>query len=174
MGSLRALVVEELPGLLDLLAHHAGPVRLAQAVGRTLFTTLPCLRAEVRSAESASGRSGVLFTASRREPAPEGPSARIEEGPYTVEVHFSHETQVRGFLPLVAALARLIPMADRGRRLSPSSGRNAPPPLPEPPTVVPEVRRIYEQAARLARGDAGDWLQLLAHVVRVQIGRAHV
>jgi DNA-binding NtrC family response regulator len=157
-GSLRDLIVEELPGMLDLLAAHAGPVRMAQAVGHALFKTLPCLRAEVRSRETEDGRSGILFTATRSEPAPSSPSARWEEGPCTIEVFFSHETQVRGFLPIVAALARLIAMTDRGGR-QPSAARGVPPPLPDPPTVVPEVRRIYEQAARLARGDVSVLIQ---------------
>ena len=158
-GSLRVLVVEELPGLLDLLASRAGPVRMAQAVGHALFRTLPCLRAEVRSQELESGRSGTLFTASRREPPAASPVARVEEGPFTVEVSFSHETQVRGFLPVIAALARLLTLTDRGRRQPPPPAGSAPPPLPDPPTVVPEVRRIYEQAARLARGDVSVLIQ---------------
>ncbi len=158
-GSLRDLIVEELPGMLDLLAAHAGPVRMAQAVGHALFRTLPCLRAEVRSRETESGRSGILFTATRSEPSPSSPSARWEEGPCTIEVFFSHQTQVRGFLPIVAALARLIAMTDRGGRQPPSASRGVPPPLPDPPTVVPEVRRIYEQAARLARGDVSVLIQ---------------
>jgi DNA-binding NtrC family response regulator len=160
MGSMRSLVADELPAMLDLLDAEAGPLRMAQAAGGALFRSLPCLAVEVRDREGPQG-GGVLFVAERTAGAAAAPAgedadalAEAEAGRYRVRVRFAHPTQARGFAPLVAALARLIAAAaGRRRPRSPAAPPPASPPLPEPATVVPEMHRIYDAARHVARGD---------------------
>ena len=155
LGSLRPLVVEVLPRLLDLVAERATPLRMAQAVGAALFEHLPCLRVEIREGEEGAGAaSGLLFTADRGA-RPEGAvTVREAAGGCTVEIDFAHPTQARGFEPLVASFTRAI---GAGRPpLRPGAERGtapAPPPLPHPETVAPALRKIYRDAARVASGD---------------------
>lgn len=159
MGSLRALVVESLPALLDLLAHRAGGVRMAQAVGGALYGSLPCLGVDVEDVH-VPGERGLVFTA-RREGLEEhaGHAVSAEAGRFSVRVAFTHPQQARGFRTLVASVARLIDLAE-GQRTRPASQPTlSKPAFPEPPTVVPEVRRLYEQAARIALGDVSVLIQ---------------
>ncbi|MFP3941056.1 MAG: sigma 54-interacting transcriptional regulator [Thermoanaerobaculia bacterium] len=50
-------------------------------------------------------------------------------------------------------------MADGQRRRPPERPRVSRPALPEPPTVVSEVRRLYERAARVALGEVSVLIQ---------------
>jgi len=161
-GSLQTFALHRLPELMGLLAEDAGVERMSQAAGAALFDTLPCLFLEVDrlaegNGESEPERAGVLFTARAeggaaepasptREIAAEGRCARVRAG-------FAHSLHARAYAPLVETAALLIDLAaGRGTLRLQSERAEDPPPLPEPPTVVPEVRRLYADAARVARG----------------------
>jgi transcriptional regulator with PAS, ATPase and Fis domain len=61
-----------------------------------------------------------------------------------------------GVAPLVEAAASIIRLAGARRPVEriPREVRD-PPPLPDPPTVVPAVKTIYRDAAKVARGEVG-------------------
>ena len=159
MGSLRELVTDALPTLLDLLAHRAGGVRMGQAVGDALYRSLPCLAVEVEDT-GVRGESGVLFTACREGlEGREGHPMRSEAGRFAVRAEFSHPQQARGFRGLISSLVRLVELADGQRNRPTERPTFSKPPLPEPPTVVPEVRKLYEKAARVALGDVSVLIQ---------------
>jgi hypothetical protein len=151
VGSLQTFALEHLPELLGHLAGKSGVLRTAQAVGAALFSTLPCLSIEITS----RGRDGVLFRARRSERG--GGSevdARVDNRVVSVLGGFAHPTHARAYAPLIEAAALLVELAaDDGPAPPPTLPVGVPPPLPEPPTVVPEVRELYADAARVARGD---------------------
>lgn len=166
-GSLQTFALHRLPELMELVAERAGAERMAQAVGAALFDALPCGFVEVdrpvpgSAGDSAdpSERTGVLFTArsehlsreageatdsSPREIHAEGRRARVRVG-------FAHSLHARVYAPLVETAARLIDLAEGGASRT-RSRKPEPPPLPDPPTVVSTVRRLYAAAGRIARG----------------------
>jgi DNA-binding NtrC family response regulator len=151
LGSLRPLVLEALPGIVERVAEQEAPLRIAQAVGAALFEHLPCLRVEIREAEG----DGLLFTADRGARPETAVTVQADAGGHVLAVDFAHPTQARGFEPLIAAFARVIGAGSRRRpgRREPAGERPAPPPLPHPETVVPAVRKVYRDAARVAAGD---------------------
>ena len=163
IGSLRDLVVDELPRLVELLAVRASPLRLGQAVAQALHATLPCRRVTLRAAETTSGDRGVLFTADRGTVDPaaaERATVRTAAGSASLEVVLAHESQAVAFAPLIGALGRLVGLAEASSRRPPAAAPEVVrPPFPEPRSVVPELRRIYEQAARVARGDVSVLIQ---------------
>ena len=158
LGSLRPLVIDALPRLVDLVAARERPIRVAQAAGAALFEHLPCLRVEVREGET-DGERGVLFTADRGVETETSVTVRHQEGGHTLEVEFPHPAQARGFEALIAAFGRAIASGTgwrpdgEGARPETRADRGAPPPLPHPETVVPAVRKVYADAARVADGD---------------------
>jgi DNA-binding NtrC family response regulator len=154
IGSLRDLVVDELPRLVELLAARAAPIRMGQAVGQALFTCLPCRSVTL---QGAGGEGSVLFTATRTpvtEDERDSCGIRAVAGSGLLEVVLAHPSQAAAYAPVVTALARLVATAEASsRRPQVATERLEEASLPEPATVVPEVRRIYEQARRVARGD---------------------
>ncbi len=150
LGTTRMFTLKLLPELLARLSERCGGVRMAQAVGAALFESLPCLAVEIVSQD----RRGVLFSARQDEvDDPWGNDAEVESGRYTVRVAFVHSSHVRSYTALIVACARLIELADDRETPAARPPARSVPPLPEPPTVVPEVRRIYADAGRVARGD---------------------
>ena len=150
LGTTRIFTLKLLPDLLARLARRCGGVRMAQAVGAALFESLPCLAVEIVS----KSRSGVLFSARQDEvDDPWGHDAEVESGPYSLRVAFVHPTHLRSYVPLIEACALLIQLADDHQAPAKSPPARSAPPLPEPPTVVHEVRQIYADAGRVAGGD---------------------
>jgi DNA-binding NtrC family response regulator len=143
---LEGFALDHLPGLVRRLAEGATAATLAQPAGAALFAALPCVEVEVRAGE------GVLFQA-RREM--EGPGAPVEAGGAGLRVYaaFPHARTALLYAPLVETVADLLGLAGgngaRAPRPSPA------PALPDPPTVVPELQRLYAEAALVARGEVG-------------------
>ncbi len=158
VGTTRVFALERLPDLLARLRERCGAVRMSQAVGAALFESLPCLAVEVSGSATGGGaaenRRGVWFSA-RHDDLEDvwANQARAERGGFSVRVAFVHSSHRRSFAPLVDTGASLIALA-AGGEVPPARPEPRPAPaLPEPPTVVPEVRRIYADAGRVARGD---------------------
>ena len=151
IGATRVFALKVLPDLLTRLANRSGPVTMSQAVGAALFETLPCLAVEILSLPG----QGVLFSARNEEV--EGPwphEATATNDRVSVRATLVHPNHVRSYAPLIETGALLIELADAAEpsgRLRPI--RVKPLALPEPPTVVPEVRQIYADAGRVARGN---------------------
>jgi DNA-binding NtrC family response regulator len=157
LAPLETFTLDHLPGLLAAVGVGDSREQLAQRVGAALFTVLPAASVEVL--ETRRGEEGMLFAAHFPD-APGGETERLERhGVHTlVRVEFSGSGFAELYAPLAEAALRLILLADRrGRRESADerASLGSLPALPDPPTVVPQVRQIYQDAARVARGDVG-------------------
>ncbi len=154
VGSVRAFALQKLPDLLRRLEEGVDEATMAQAVGESLASTLPCLRLEIVRHGGETSGSGLLFLAEYGQVAEGSPVASTRQGDVETRVSFPHSSQASGYLPLIDSATRLIGLARpiAVRRPPPDS---LPPRLPDPPTVDPVVRRIYDDAARVAQGDVG-------------------
>ncbi|MCP3961138.1 MAG: FHA domain-containing protein [bacterium] len=150
IGTTRTFALKMLPDLLSRLAERCGAVQMSQAVGAALFDALPCLSVEILSTEG----EGVLFSARHEEVDDSWPNqARAENRRVSVRAALVHPSHVGSYAPLVQTGALLIQLAgDAEPGAAPAPARFQPRPLPDPPTVVPEVRQIYADAARVSRG----------------------
>ncbi len=149
LGTTRLFALKQLPDLLACLTEGRGVARTSQAAGAALFESLPCLAVEILSGE----HQGMLFSARYDEVDDAwGNEARVEHGAVTVRVGFVHPSHARTYSPLIEVCAMLIQLAAGGETPPAAPATRAAPRLPEPPTVVPEVRRIYADAGRVARG----------------------
>lgn len=169
--ALDVFACEELPRLLRTLLDGADAGTLAQAAGGALLRSLPLLALDVLA--PGDGEPGVLYAAGREEPSPaEGrplPPGAAEifcrGGGFAVRAVFPSAAAGQLYRPLVDAAALLVEIAAARQELSPSPGRSARrakevarpecPPLPEPASLHPEMRRIYAEAVDVAAGDVG-------------------
>ncbi|MEM9552761.1 MAG: sigma 54-interacting transcriptional regulator [Acidobacteriota bacterium] len=198
-ASIQRLVIEMLPRWLDALDEGLGALAMAQRVGASLFDTLPVRSVELvlrgDGSEVEDDRGGVAFRASRgagddRPQAAAGSSAEPEDADATeislerarigCRVLFVHALQARAYRGVVESAVRFVELAGGGERAR--EVREEPPPLPEPVTVEPAVRRLYADAAKVARGDvsvlitgeSGTGKEVLAHYLhRASARRDH-
>ncbi len=159
LGSLRAFTLEYLPELMRLVDLRSGLPRLAQALGSALACALPVRRVELVSQNPEGG--AVLFQACLSESEELDNDAK-RKNPLTVEytirrvtvrATFLHPVQVKSYSSLLEMGLRLI-------RLEAESEIKVEPPiapqgaaLPEPTTTEPAIRKIYEDASKVAQGE---------------------
>lgn len=180
MGALSRFTLAFLPDLARGLAEGHSAERLACTVGVALAETTQCLGVEVTA--TAGSAEGVVFSGGQ----PHAGVGRLIVYPvpgstWSLRVCFASELQERGYAPLLEACAWLMSAA-LGRAVTPpiEVPRGAAPPLPDPPSVVPAVRRLYADAARIAQGDvsvllrgeSGTGKELLARYVHAASPRA--
>ena len=164
-----------MPGLLARIERGEPVDQMARAVGETLFRVLPCLSIEVVNGETSADqreahepcREAVLFVAHRGpdEPGNASDSSAVpasaeltsaQRGSLALRAMFVTDVQARAFRPLLETAVQLIALAPTGRPGSPKRESPPKPPAPpDPPTVDATVRRIYSDAARVARGTVG-------------------
>jgi two-component system response regulator FlrC len=184
-------VFDQLPGLLAALAAGERLEAFAGTLGAALFDVLPVTLLEVLDQPAlpdADPEPGVLFQATRDAPALADPAeVRQGGGGVAVRAVFPHARAARTFEPLVRIASTLLLLARQPgppipisalAALAPESPREPLPPAPA--SASPQVRRIYAEAARVARGDVGVLLcgesgtgkELLAHYVHAASSRA--
>jgi DNA-binding NtrC family response regulator len=167
-AALEAFSLARLPNLVDLVARGEPLIEVAQAAAAALLDCLPCHRVTVTSGSPDTG--AILYSAARGD----GEGVPIIEDAAdgrSLEVRFTNAKLARAYEPLVVAAAGLIRAASRPVATAgpPRCDRSAPEP-PRPPSVVPEVRSVYSQAALIARsrvsvlirGESGTGKELLA------------
>jgi DNA-binding NtrC family response regulator len=177
---LEAFSLGHLPELVERLARGEPRDEVARAVGAALLHSLPCRRVEIL--QPTGGDHGFLFFG-ERECADPSTEVTVSAGEgIELKVGFAGAALASAFQPLLRAAAALVSAA--GARKRDGSGRRSdplpPPRLPDPPTLVPAVREIYDQAARIApsrvsvliRGESGTGKELLARFLHAASDRA--
>lgn len=181
LGSLRRFALELVPRMVDLLGERAAPEDLARALGSELMELLAPRRLEI--CRAGLGGESLVFRAGEEGP-PDGRLVRLPAGGFDVCIDLGGTAREDALTPLAAVGARFLELAV-GRTPQPA-GRpgaarvaGAVPPLPEPPTVDPDVIRLYRDAARIARGevsvlilgDSGTGKEVLATYLHRASGR---
>ena len=150
--------LDYLPRLLDQLCGEIDRQRLAPQVGQALFDILPVTAVEI--SEIGTPEKGILYATERQDDSVVGSSwVEAATSECQVRVNFFKDRAGKHFLPIVESAVRLLTLAGREARADlppqpkpPKYGDLSP---PQPLSVEPEVQRIYEEAARVARGDVG-------------------
>jgi transcriptional regulator with AAA-type ATPase domain len=146
-------ITESLNALLDLIAAGADEARLAQRAGAELFSSLPALSVEI---ESIDEPDTLIYSAQRAEISSESPTRLEASGSrFRLLVELPRRSLAGALRPLVASVGAMMRIAAGSAPPPGPALPEEPPPLPDPPTVVDSVQRIYAQAATVARGDVG-------------------
>ncbi len=181
-ASFETFVAGELPRLVERVARGERPEVVAQAVGAALHGTLPCRRVAVLRQGDAAG-AGVLFEGLRGDGDQAVTPVTADAGDgWSLVLELTSAGSALRHSPLAEVGAGLIRAARRAAG-SPMSSSPPPPPAPappDPPSLVPEVREIYERAARVAAsgvsvlilGESGTGKELLARYVHAASDRA--
>ncbi|MCB1056394.1 MAG: sigma 54-interacting transcriptional regulator [Acidobacteria bacterium] len=172
VGSVRDFVLQALPqvvGCLETLrrerartgsrggADYRGGLALAQAAGDALFHGFPCRALEIRA--PGLDDSAILFRGGDAAALEGEDVVRVPAGAVETNVCFTPGLHAGGVVPLIELVTRLVALElpafeERAHSTSPPvQGTKVE--LPRPATVDPVVRRIYEEARRVARGDVG-------------------
>jgi DNA-binding NtrC family response regulator/pSer/pThr/pTyr-binding forkhead associated (FHA) protein len=149
--------LDHLPRLLtSLAATEVDDQRIAQQVGHALYETMPVTGVEIVEI-SDGGERGVLFAASGTED--EGNDSEwIECSSHRCQVRarFYKKSAGEHYRPVIEAAMLMLTVAERLRgRVVRTQPPRSTAQRPQPPSVEPDVIRIYEQAERIARGDVG-------------------
>lgn len=174
-------VLDELPRLLRRLVDQRHLAALPQDVGQALFLNVPCTALEVLTRRR--GADAVRFAA--RAGTDDGDTQTREAacGAVVVRAGFASPRLADTFEPLLATAAAIVALGDSSTR--PRVAREAanpvgPPSPPDPPSLVADVRRVYADAAKVARGDvavlitgeSGTGKELLARYLHAASGHS--
>jgi len=152
--SLVTMPLELMPDLLFRLEDGQSETEIAQAAAALLFGGLPATEVTVRAADT----DGVVFEARRAPSLPSDSRRTLTVRGATLEliVEIAGTRLAETLEPLFAGIGSALRIAGaRGRTSNAVPSSSSPPRRPDPPTVVPLVNRIYDQAARIARGEVG-------------------
>ena len=150
--------LEHLPRLLDRLTSENDRHKIAQLAGFALFETMPVTAVEL--AEVFEGEKGVLYEAQGPEGDPEDSTwVEVANPRIQLRARFFRKAHAEHYRPVVESMLHIVTVADRlhgGESAIPAAKPfTSKAERPQPPSVEPEVQRIYEQAERVSRGDVG-------------------
>lgn len=166
VGPLSLFTLGQLPMLLDSVAEGLAVQLVAARVGEALLTSLPLTDLEIgrRIGDhlvgwyEASAEPGTTNEAKGTE------WKEVVRAAVELRARFTNAEAARLFSPVLSTAATLIALADttsvrpafdgdgEGVGQAPSAAKRAPSP-PDPPTLEPSVRVLYQRAAQVARGD---------------------
>jgi len=179
-AALESFSLRELPALAERIARGDPGPEVAQAVAAALLRSLPCGRVEV--VRIVKGEESVLFSGDHGGGGSTVLVTAATGDGYELRVDFLGPVFARTYEPLVHAAAALVRAACRKDRprTAPEGPMTDPPEPPPPPSVVPLVRSIYSQAAKVAtsrvsvliQGESGTGKELLARYLHAASDRA--
>jgi DNA-binding NtrC family response regulator len=148
-------VLDDLPRLVRRLVEGRDLAGFAQDVGQALFVAIPCLALDVMI--RSRGVDAVRFTARAEgvETANGVFSREASCAEVVVRAGFASSRFAESYGPLLETAAALVALAHEPRQERPARSTASPPAPapPDPPSLVQSVQRIYEDAAKVARGD---------------------
>ncbi len=151
--SMVSMPLELMPELLSRLEKGQSELEIVQAVAAALFENLPTTRVEVRSPATRA----LLFEAQREVEKKHSGTTVTAHGPSTelrVEVLGTRLAEM--VEPLFVAISSALRLAARSSTPAPGIREwDEGPERPDPPTIVASVRRIYDEAERVAKGEVG-------------------
>jgi hypothetical protein len=150
-GPGEAFALDHLPRLVDRITEGISPAGAAQLLGSSLFQVLPCFELTV---ETADLPPAVVFHAERPDqPTGAVETLRAQRGGFAVTASLPRGPLAATLQPLVECGCRLVELTAVGRVSLPDTSRPENPPRPpDPPSMTPAVQQLYEDAARVARG----------------------
>ncbi|MBZ0114904.1 MAG: sigma 54-interacting transcriptional regulator [Thermoanaerobaculia bacterium] len=168
-AELHRFVFHRLPDLLNRLLDRPGVGAVAGVVGESVLTAVPALGLSIETEEG-----GLLYTAGHLDA---GVTVLARGRSVRVEASFADPAQGETFRPLLECGVSLVELG--GRDPDPQSQRGAAPVALDPPTQSTRLRKIYEDAERIARGDvsvlilgeSGTGKELLARYLHSASGR---
>jgi len=155
-GLTDAFTLHHLPEIAARLAEGATEQELAERIGEAVMRTIPAVAVTIAS-HKGDTEDGIIFTAGAQPTGMEELcEISAESCGFKLHAAFPSARIAQAYEPVLDASVRLIAAASLssvpGSRPAQRS-RPTPPPLPAPPTVSPQVQTIYQDAARVARGD---------------------
>ncbi len=151
LRAMDGLLLETVPRLVQRLERGQTELEIAQAAAALLFERLPTAGVELRALD---GTDALLFEARREHSAKQPPVALVATGATLQLVVELPKHRLKDHLtPLAEIIAGILRVASGPPRPLPEI--TGVPELPDPPTVVPAVRRLYKEAAQVAAGDVG-------------------
>ncbi len=150
VGPLHLFTLGYLPEMVGALSDGIDQAHLAPRLVAILTTCLPCHRVEVMA---LNGKATLAEAGEEKEG--EGTWAEVGDPALTLRVQFASAGSASLYHPLLEASRELLVIANlkKGRgRTGPGLPRSRVAP-PDPPSVDPVVRDLYEKAAVIAEGD---------------------
>ena len=170
----QAFFFEHLPDLIRRAAEEPSREELARSLGAALFRGLPCIGVEI-----AREDRGIVFTAGEQAPEPGrrptfGAGSLTSKCPWPSIDRAQKEPSAGSSTPSCRSWTWRPTTSAK-----PSGPAGSPPKPPDPPTLAPEMRSIYQRAARIApadlcvlvRGESGTGKELLARYLHEASGR---
>jgi transcriptional regulator with AAA-type ATPase domain len=150
LAPVERFALDDLPRILRAAAGTTDMGGVARVAGKALLSSLGCRAVEI--ARTSAHDEGLLFDG--RAPGGTLAGATVEHlGPLVrVLATFDDERTASLFSPVIESVAWLIGLTSPAALRPPAPGRSAPP-MPDPPSIVDAVTRIYQEAARVAAGD---------------------
>ena len=148
--------LDHLPRILDRLSNDTTRQRLAQTVGYALFESMPVSAVEILEVGDEAG--GVLYSAERPDqPSDELPWVESASPTCQVRARFNRPGAGDHYRPVVESALLMLSIAERQGQADavPVEMAEVGHLRPQPPSVDPEVQKIYDQAERVSRGDVG-------------------
>ena len=171
IGSVRDFVLGALPRLVAGLEARRGTptptdggLAFVQAAGLAIFEAFPCRGLEIVESSRDAAEEAVLFRAgealvsdtAQNDLGEREGLVRVAVGSLVTRLELASGLHAQGVVPLVELVTRLAAL----EHVPASPGASAlpvpdEPSLPQPATLDPRVRQIYDDARRVARGEIG-------------------